>query len=423
MRHARFYRRAPNKRACLLALKHARARACAHRASAPSQTTVVASAAFPRDRLWLNGVEEDISRSPRVTAVLREMRARAGSRKTTSGGEDVPASVLAGWRVHIVSRNTFPTAAGLASSAAGYACLVHALADALGVSASPAELSVVARQGSGSACRSLFGGFVRWDMGARPDGADSRAVQVADEAHWPELCVLIAVVSDAKKETGSTDGMATSVATSPLLAHRAAAVVPGRLAALEAAYLARDFAAFGELTMRDSNQFHACCLDTFPPVFYMNDTSRRLVGLVHAFNADRGACAAAYTFDAGPNAVIYTTRAAAPDMLAVLLAHFPDPRAAPAAALPRGYAPYAAGGGAYVSCAATAAAAAARVPALAGKLACAPDAAAPGALRYIYVTGVGDGPRTLDPAADSLAGDDHLPRAGENAGADFARAL
>ena len=142
-----------------------------HFCAPPSQTTVVASAAFPRDRLWLNGVEEDISRSPRVTAVLREMRARAGARKTTSGGEDVPASVLAGWRVHIVSRNTFPTAAGLASSAAGYACLVHALADALGVSASPAELSVVARQGSGSACRSLFGGFVRWDMGARPDGA------------------------------------------------------------------------------------------------------------------------------------------------------------------------------------------------------------------------------------------------------------
>ena len=64
--------------------------------------------------------------------MLREIRARAGDR-TDSAGRVVPASELAGWRVHIVSRNTFPTAAGLASSAAGYACLVHTLADVYGV--------------------------------------------------------------------------------------------------------------------------------------------------------------------------------------------------------------------------------------------------------------------------------------------------
>lgn len=388
-------------------------------------TTVVACGTFSADRLWLNGAEVNVSNSPRVVAVLREMRARAGSR-TVSDGTTVPATTLATWHLHVISRNSFPTAAGLASSAAGYACLVHALADALGVTASTEELSTVARQGSGSACRSLFGGFVRWEMGARADGADSRAVQIAGEKHWQELAVLIAVVSEAKKETGSTDGMATSMATSPLLAHRAASVVPGRLAELEAAYLARDFAAFGALTMRDSNQFHAVCLDTYPPVFYMNDTSRRIVGLVHAFNAARGVVAAAYTFDAGPNAVIYTTRDAVADMLAVLLAHFPDPRAVPPAALPAGYTPYAAGGGSYVSCAATATAAAARVPELVGKLACAHAAQAPGALRFIYVTGVGDGPRTLDPVVASLAGTDHLPKPAVSSGApttEYARSL
>ena len=80
------------------------------------------------------------------------------------------------------------------------------------------ELSTIARQGSGSSCRSLYGGFVKWQMGEAADGADSLAVQVADEKHWPELEALILVVSAAKKETGSTVGMKQSVETSPLLA-------------------------------------------------------------------------------------------------------------------------------------------------------------------------------------------------------------
>ena len=69
---------------------------------------------------------------------------------------------------------------------------------------------------------------------------------MADEAHWPDLVLLIAVVSDKKKDTGSTDGMGRAVATSALLAHRAAAVVPGRLAAIETAYRSRDFPVFAQ---------------------------------------------------------------------------------------------------------------------------------------------------------------------------------
>ena len=416
-------------------------------------TTIVASADFAADRLWLNGVEEDISRNGRVQAVLAEIRARAGDRVDSTGAV-VPAATLAGWRVHIVSRNTFPTAAGLASSAAGYACLVHTLADVFAVKerfagawprvcggrgaqaeagrctcaraqaraptgpplapghppppppppVSAGELSTIARQGSGSACRSLYGGFVRWEMGSAqsPDALDSKAVQVADEAHWPELVVLIAVASEKKKETGSTDGMQRSVATSALLAHRAAAVVPGRLAAIEAAYHARDFPAFARLTMADSNQFHATCLDTYPPVFYMNETSRRIVGLVHRLNgeeggpkrkgaaaAEPGVVIAGYTFDAGPNAVIFTTAQHAPTVLAALLAHFPPPVEADAGLA------FGAGAG-YVSSPQLEAQARGAIAALPPAVACAPGAEAePGSVRHIYVTSVGDGPRTL----------------------------
>ena len=209
------------------------------------------------------------------------------------------------YKVHIVSENSFPTAAGLASSAAGYACLTAALGKLYGVKeAFEGELTTIARQGSGSACRSLDGGLVRWQGGVEADGADSKAVQVATEGHWPELGVLILVVSDQKKDTSSTAGMQTSVETSVLLAHRAEHVVAGRLEELEAAYLARDFDTVARITMQDSNQFHAVCLDTYPPIRYMTDVSFDIIRTVHAINAEAGSAQVAYTFDAGPNAVL-----------------------------------------------------------------------------------------------------------------------
>lgn len=116
---------------------------------------------------------------------------------------------------------------------------------------------------------------------------------------------LICVVSDAKKGTSSTAGMQRTVATSPLLQHRIANVVPGRMDAISSAIQARDFEAFADITMADSNQFHAVCLDTSPPIFYLNDVSRAIIALIEELNRSQGRNVAAYTFDAGPNAVIY----------------------------------------------------------------------------------------------------------------------
>ena len=87
------------------------------------------------------------------------------------------------------------------------------------------QLSAIARQGSGSACRSLYGGFVKWIMGKDDKGTDSLAVQLADEKHWDELVIIIAVVSSRQKETSSTTGMRDTVETSLLLQHRAKEVV------------------------------------------------------------------------------------------------------------------------------------------------------------------------------------------------------
>jgi diphosphomevalonate decarboxylase len=182
---------------------------------------------------------------------------------------------------------------------------VRAIADLYELPASPSDLSVIARQGSGSACRSLFGGYVAWNAGTEASGADSRAEQVAPAAHWQQMRALVLVVSAARKAVPSTQGMQETVATSELFAARATIVVPRRMEAMRAAVLERDFDAFANLTMRDSNSFHATCLDTDPPIFYLNDVSRAAIRAVEAINEHAGKMVAAYTFDAGPNAVVY----------------------------------------------------------------------------------------------------------------------
>ncbi|RXN18057.1 diphosphomevalonate decarboxylase [Labeo rohita] len=217
-------------------------------------TTIACSRNLQQDRIWLNGKEEDIS-NPRLQSCLQEIRRFARKRRNTGDSTSDVSSVS--HKVHICSVNNFPTAAGLASSASGYACLVYTLAQLFGVERE--QLSAVARQGSGSACRSLYGGFVQWKLGERSDGKDSLAEQVESESHWPELRVLV-------------------------LVYRADVVVPSRMEEMIRVIRERDFPAFGELTMKDSNQFHAICLDTYPPIFYLNHISHRIISLVHRYN-------------------------------------------------------------------------------------------------------------------------------------------
>uniref|UniRef100_G3TRJ5 Diphosphomevalonate decarboxylase n=1 Tax=Loxodonta africana TaxID=9785 RepID=G3TRJ5_LOXAF len=288
-----------------------------HQDQAKTTTTAAISKDFKEDRIWLNGTEVDVGQ-PRLHSCLGEIRRLARKHRSTDDGDTPPLSLS--YKVHIASENNFPTAAGLASSAAGYACLAYTLARVYGVEG---ELSEVARRGSGSACRSLYGGFVEWHMGERADGKDSIAQQVAPESHWPELRILILVVSTEKKLTGSTAGMQTSVETSALLQFRATSVVPARMAEMIQCIRERDFPGFGQLTMKDSNQFHATCLDTFPPISYLNDTSRHIMDLVHRFNAHHGQTKVAYTFDAGPNAVVFTLDDTVAEFVAAVSHCFP----------------------------------------------------------------------------------------------------
>ncbi|KAH9620252.1 hypothetical protein KSS87_021547 [Heliosperma pusillum] len=260
----------------------------------------------------------------RFQSCLREIRKRASDVEDEKKGIKIAKKDWENLHVHIASYNNFPTAAGLASSAAGLACLVYSLAKLMNVKEDEGQLSAIARQGSGSACRSLYGGFVKWIMGNNEDGSDSLAVQVADEKHWDDLVILIAVVSAQQKETSSTSGMRESVETSLLLKHRAQEVVPKRIVQMEEAIKTKDFTSFAQLTCADSNQFHAVCLDTSPPIFYMNDTSHKIISIVEKWNRAEGTPQVAYTFDAGPNAVLIArNRKAASELLKRLLFYFP----------------------------------------------------------------------------------------------------
>uniref|UniRef100_W5LZA1 Diphosphomevalonate decarboxylase n=1 Tax=Lepisosteus oculatus TaxID=7918 RepID=W5LZA1_LEPOC len=288
-----------------------------HQDQLKTTTTVASSRSLKEDRIWLNGKEENIN-LPRLQSCLREIR-RLARKRRSSGDGGAESSGLA-HKVHICSVNNFPTAAGLASSAAGYACLVYALARLYGLEA---ELSEVARLGSGSACRSVYGGFVQWLMGEREDGKDSVAEQVEAESHWPELRVLILVVSAERKLVGSTAGMQTSVETSPLLKFKKPLVVPAH-PPVEGHCVVLD-----EFARRAANTFgkaialgSSCLLTTHYNISVTNECSvKTTISLV---NLNRNANnKVAYTFDAGPNAVIYTLQQHLEQFVELLKHFFP----------------------------------------------------------------------------------------------------
>ena len=257
-----------------------------------SRTTILISSKLLADVIVLNGKKVE---DAHIAEALKLIRARLGPRYPA-----VLAPIL------IISSNNFPTSAGIASSASGFAALAQAVAGAVGI-VDKREISILARLGSGSASRSIFGGFAKWNAGKQADGEDCFAEQIAPSSHWPGLADVIAVTDAGKKKVSSKMGMERTVDTSELFECRLKHL-PARLERTEIAIVSRDFAALGPEIMKDSNSMHATMLETWPPVIYLNDVSRAIVEAVHAYNTNAGEIRVAYTFDAGPNAHLITTR-------------------------------------------------------------------------------------------------------------------
>jgi diphosphomevalonate decarboxylase len=211
-------------------------------------------------------------------------------------------------RCAVETSNNFPAGAGLASSSSGFAALALAAAGAAGVEMDTSQLSVLARMGSGSACRSLWGGFVEWRMGTRADGADSHGIPVADEDWWP-LRMVVAVVSANKKPVGSTDGMERSRKSSPYYPTWVATAEDDVRIARDA-ILARDLQALGEVMESSTFKMHAAMHTTKPPLIYWLPGT---VAVLHAVAALRRDGVGAWaTMDAGPNVKILCVPADVP---------------------------------------------------------------------------------------------------------------
>lgn len=211
------------------------------------RTRVAFDTSLRHDELRLNGADDPATLA-RVSTCLDLLRRHAGT--TTRARAD--------------SRNNFPTAAGLASSASGFAALIVAADAALGLALDRRTLSMLARQGSGSAARSLFGGFVSMSAGQREDGADAFAEPVLDAAAWP-LEVAVAVTSHRRKSVRSGAGMESSRQTSPFYPTWVSTAATD-LAAARDALQARDFAALADVSEHNCLKMHAVMQASRPPL-------------------------------------------------------------------------------------------------------------------------------------------------------------
>lgn len=250
-------------------------------------TTVHFENHLTKDVFYLNNEQIVGTAYKRVTSFLDIIRQKANK-------ENLYAKV--------VSTNEVPTAAGFASSASGFAALAAASTRAIGLHLTDKELSRITRRGSGSACRSIYGGFAEWQMGSHPDGTDSYAVQIAPQNHW-DLCVAAVILSANKKKLSSREGMRRTVETSPFFTGWTNSI-PRDLKQIKSGILARDIEKVGEISEANCLKMHATMLGAKPPFTYWQDSTLAVMHKIQMMRKD--GIPAYFTIDAGPNVkVIY----------------------------------------------------------------------------------------------------------------------
>ncbi len=264
-----------------------------------TRTTVEWTDAIAEDEVVLGGRALEGRPRERVVRFLELLRTRHG---------------IAG-RARVSSENTVPTGAGLASSASGFAALALAGTRAAGVVLDPTALSALARRGSASAARSIFGGFATLEPGTRADGEDTVARPLELPAGAPDVRLVVAVCGEGEKALSSTEGMNRTAATSPFYrgwveAHAA------DYRAVTAALRARDLAAAGPVVERNALRMHAAALGADPPILYWRPATVAALEVVWALRA-RGILAFA-TIDAGPHVKVLCAPADAAEVAAAL---------------------------------------------------------------------------------------------------------
>ena len=244
------------------------------------------------DQIILDGNALTPREMERSRPVLDHLRARA----------DVSAHL---W---VDSRNTVPTAAGLASSASGMAALAASVARCCGLELSLEELSAVARLGSGSASRSVFGGWVVWD------GPMARCI--APPEHW-DLALVVAVVHRGRKPIASRDAMNRTAETSPFYAPWVESARESYDNACEAV-ATRDLNGLIEAMELSTMRMHGSSMGATPPILYWKPASLAAIEVVKDLRAEGVLCG--WTMDAGPNVKVLCKQSDTPVVQARLAA-------------------------------------------------------------------------------------------------------
>jgi diphosphomevalonate decarboxylase len=258
-----------------------------------------------RDVVSLGGAPAAPAFTARVEAFLDVVRELAGCRTAA----------------RVATRNGFPTGAGLASSASGFAALALAATKALGVELSDTELSALARRGSGSAARSIPGGIAVWEAGTRADGADSFARAIASPRDL-DLRIVVGVTDPGPKAVGSTAGMELTRTTSPYYASWIASARADLVEAI-AAVETRDLERLGEIAERSALSMHGAALAARPGLVFWNGAT---VDALHGVRALRAAGSLVFfTCDAGPQPKALCA-AADEDAVAAAFAEIPGMR-------------------------------------------------------------------------------------------------
>ncbi|MFZ3077938.1 MAG: diphosphomevalonate decarboxylase [Candidatus Aenigmatarchaeota archaeon] len=244
-----------------------------------SHTTVDFSADYEEDTVNIDGKNMDGEKREKVVRHLNLIRSIANSKLNAK----------------VVSRNNFPSAAGMASSASGFAALTVAACASLGMNLDKKQVSILSRQGSGSSCRSIYGGYVEWIKGKQNE--DSYALQLADENYF-DIRDIIAIVEQEEKKVSSRAGMTETIKTCPLYSSRVNAAEEN-LIKIKKAIKEKNFGEIGKISEFDCLLMHATMLTTLPSLIYWSPETIRIIKTVQSWREE--SLEAYFTIDAGPN--------------------------------------------------------------------------------------------------------------------------
>lgn len=232
------------------------------------------------DEFFLNGSKQDSIEMKKIFGFVERFRQQS-LRKN---------------HIRITSVNNFPTAAGLASSASGFAALAMALNRYFNLNLSKKELSVITRFGSGSATRSLFGGFVIWQKDEIPYAYEF------DSADW-DIAMIVVIINKEKKGVSSKEAMRRTVLTSPYYPAWVSSAQTD-FENIKKAIKKRDFTMVGKITQHNALRMHASMMAANEPVMYMQPKTLEVLRFIEDLSKKGYDCYS--TMDAGPNVKILT---------------------------------------------------------------------------------------------------------------------